>query len=133
MNIPPKIAEVLETIIKKKGLRVAEVLKNCNLGKDVIGSMKRGNKPNAEIIAILANYLEVSTDYLLGVSDDPTPPGKKNTPFTVEDALRTITSEMNLSEKDIGYLKHTAELLELKNNIKASNEETALESSPKLT
>lgn len=30
-------------------------------------------KPNGEVIAELARYLDTSTDYLLGLTDDPTP------------------------------------------------------------
>ncbi len=38
-------------------------------------------KPDYETLQKLADYFEVSVDYLLGRTDDPTPPGEKAKPY----------------------------------------------------
>ena len=78
MNMPQQMAEIIEKIIRQKSMVVSTVLKECNLNKDTIGTMKRGNEPAAKVISTLADYLSVSTDYIFGKTDDPTPPNKKN-------------------------------------------------------
>lgn len=45
------------------------------------------NKPSGEIIADLAQHLDTSTDYLLGLIDDPTPRHDINHLSDIEQAL----------------------------------------------
>lgn len=52
------------------------------------------NEPDNETLINLADYFKVSTDYLLGTTDDPTPPGaKKEGPLSSEEALWGFLSE----------------------------------------
>lgn len=51
--------------------QLAEIL---NINKHSVSSYERGKSaPPYEIIIELAKHLEVSTDYLLGLTDDPVP------------------------------------------------------------
>ena len=62
-----------------KSLRQSKNITQKQLG-ETIGSSERGiqnyelgvSKPKYEVIIALADYFDVSTDYLLGRSDDPT-------------------------------------------------------------
>ena len=45
-----------------------------DVGKSHISEMERGNRTTtAEKIALICQHYRVSADYLLGLSDDPTP------------------------------------------------------------
>ena len=45
-----------------------------NVGKSHISEMERGNRTTtAEKIALICEHYRISADYLLGLSDDPTP------------------------------------------------------------
>lgn len=59
-------------IAKKLGLSKNKLLMNANMGKNLFDAMKRGSIPSVEKIHIIADYLNVSVDYLLGRTDNPT-------------------------------------------------------------
>lgn len=56
-------------------LKQGDVARNAGLDAGNLSEIEHGHKPSARIetLASLANVLQVSTDYLLGLTDDPTP------------------------------------------------------------
>ncbi|MDR3253897.1 MAG: helix-turn-helix domain-containing protein [Endomicrobium sp.] len=52
------------------------MLRECNLSKDVVNKMKVGSMPSADKLIIIANYLGVSAEYLIGLTDNPAPTKK---------------------------------------------------------
>ncbi len=64
-------AERLKELRVSRGLTQTELAKATNLSQSGIALWEAGQRiPNAEAVAILARYFEVSSDYLLGLSDD---------------------------------------------------------------
>jgi len=66
-------------ILKRQeaGLSQAELARRIGVGRDSYNRYERaGAKPSLEVLARIATALNTSTDYLLGSTDDPTPPGK---------------------------------------------------------
>ena len=60
----------LRTLRHEKGLNGIELGKKFNFSKSTISSWENETRePSHEILKILANYFEVSLDYLLGISD----------------------------------------------------------------
>jgi transcriptional regulator with XRE-family HTH domain len=57
--------------MNKKGLNNADLARVCNLSQGATKNWKKEFNPNKKSIMRLANYFEVTTDYLLGLSDDP--------------------------------------------------------------
>lgn len=64
------IADRIKAYVKEKGVTVTELIKACNLGANALGSMREGKMPSVERIAIIADYLDVSVDYLLGRTEN---------------------------------------------------------------
>ena len=64
------IAQVINKTCKNKGVTVAEVLKTLDLGSNTISHMLHGRAPSVITIARIADYLNVSVDYLLGRTDN---------------------------------------------------------------
>jgi len=61
----------LRTLRLEKGLNGIELGKMFNFSKSTISSWENSTRePSHEILKILANYFEVSLDYLLGISDN---------------------------------------------------------------
>lgn len=52
------------------------MLTECGLSKSYISDMKNGKMPTVDKLFTIAQYLNVSLDYLMGATDDPTPPNK---------------------------------------------------------
>ena len=64
--------EKIKILAKKQGISLNTLEERVGLGKNYIYSLKNKKTPSAEHIAKIADYFNVSTDYLLGRTDNPT-------------------------------------------------------------
>lgn len=66
MTFPERLLELIE----EKRINKNQLQKELNLNKSsILNWTTRGNIPSGDILSILANYFNVSVDYLLGNSD----------------------------------------------------------------
>ena len=72
--------ERLLSLCAKNGTDISNVLRALNLSTSKGTAWRKGSVPNGEILLMLAEYFNTSTDYLLGNTDDPTPAGQKERP-----------------------------------------------------
>ncbi|BAO08086.1 repressor protein [Enterococcus mundtii QU 25] len=85
------LLERIKELCKKRGITVSELENRVGFGKNSIYKWKT-QSPKIETLQKVAEYFEVSTDYLLGRTDNPTA-GLSNKPqFTVEEALASVMS-----------------------------------------
>ncbi len=57
---------------KKKGIKISDMLISCDLNINTLSSMNnRGSWIQANSLAKIADYLDVSVDYLLGREENP--------------------------------------------------------------
>ena len=63
--------EKIKSLAKKQGISLNTLEERVGLGKNYIYSLKNKKTPSAEHIAKIADYFNVSTDYLLGRTDNP--------------------------------------------------------------
>jgi len=62
----------LRTIREQRGLSQRELARLCGIGETQINKYETGlSDPNVESLKLMAKELYVSTDYLLGITDDP--------------------------------------------------------------
>lgn len=67
----------LRKLRENKKITQKELSKILNVSESAIGMYERGERePNFETVDKIANFFNVPTDYLLGRTDDPTPPGQ---------------------------------------------------------
>lgn len=65
-------AERIKELRKKRGMSQAALGKILALRQDAISTYERGkNYPEVRNLIVLADFFGVSTDYLLGRTDDP--------------------------------------------------------------
>ena len=62
--------EKIKELAKKRGKALGQVEEDLGYGRNTLYKIKNST-PNAERIAEIANYFNVSTDYLLGWTDNP--------------------------------------------------------------
>ena len=63
--------EIVKDLCEKQGISLNTLEEKLELGKNSLYGLKR-NQPSAERLQQIADYFNVSTDYLLGRTDNPT-------------------------------------------------------------
>ena len=66
-----EIAQKIKLTAKERKISVTQLLIDCNLGKNTIFKMGNGTDILSQNLAKIADYLEISVDYLLGRKDTP--------------------------------------------------------------
>ncbi|MEF3401964.1 helix-turn-helix transcriptional regulator [Listeria monocytogenes] len=105
--------EILRNERKKKGLNQVELVKIFNVSKQSVSNWESGKRtPDAQTIEQLADFFEVSTDYLLGRTFEEK---KESTGKFSEKTLEAaeLFEDLKDSQKET-ILKLIEELLETK-------------------
>ena len=66
MLSPEQIYQNIERILESRGISDRQLLIDSGLKKNVMANMKSGSMPSADKIAVIAEYLDVPVDVLLG-------------------------------------------------------------------
>lgn len=103
--------ERLKFLAKKQGKSINDVERDLNYSKNTLYRLKTTN-PSSEKLREIADYFHISTDYLLGRTDNPyagqTPEQRQ---LTVEEALKSAMGKDGepIAEEDIPVLKRIIE------------------------
>lgn len=66
-----KLIQNIDALSSKKSINRTTALIQSGVGKNFIYNINKGSAPSSEKIQQLADYFNVSTDYLLGNTDNP--------------------------------------------------------------
>ena len=66
MYQPQKIKEIIVDILDQKNTSAHRMLLDCGYNTSLVNDLKKGQMPSADKMATIANYLDISIDYLLG-------------------------------------------------------------------
>jgi len=82
----------------RKKLRQEDLAKELQISKSAVGMYERNERePSFELVQKIANYFDVTTDYLLGISNTPTNIGsKKSRNVLTKDLLEYLEKSENL-------------------------------------
>jgi transcriptional regulator with XRE-family HTH domain len=70
-----EVAERIFVLMEERGISAAQLTRDVPLTSGVTSQWKKGlQKPSADAVIKIAQYFNVTTDYIYGLSDDPTPP-----------------------------------------------------------
>ena len=99
---------------KKRNMSQKQFSKLLNVAQNTISQWETGQRDiDSTTLIKIAEFFNVSTDYLLCLTDMPSPPTKEKTPSYQEEVLRDIediTPEMASEVRQfINYLKHKKE------------------------
>jgi transcriptional regulator with XRE-family HTH domain len=85
--------ERLKQLRKEYNYKQADVADKLNVGRTTYAKYETGDiQPPVDQIVNLSNIFNVSTDFLLNKSDDPTPPNKKDAPLTMKGAQSFVAA-----------------------------------------
>lgn len=105
--------EKIKELADKQGISINRLESNLGYSRNTIYNLKT-KKPNAERIAEIADYFQVSTDYLLGRTDNPAI-AKDGQEYTSDD-LRQMAENAKtfdgkpLTESDIEAIQNIIEI-----------------------
>ena len=99
---------------KKRNMSQKQFSKLLNVAQNTISQWETGQRDiDSTTLIKIAEFFNVSTDYLLCLTDMPSPPTQEKTPSYQEEVLRDredITPEMASEVRQfINYLKHKKE------------------------
>ena len=77
----------VEKLCKELGTTPTAVTLELGYSKGSMTYWKKGKCPSGDIVSKYAKRLGVTADYLLDVSDDPTPPGETNPESEIDEPI----------------------------------------------
>jgi len=93
----------LEELRTEKGITRKQLLEDCSLGKNQYTYWeKKHTIPTPSVLNALATYFGVTSDYLLGTSDERTVPDEKleGLDFALSGEIKTLTENEKLDLLD---------------------------------
>ena len=91
--------ENLIHILDEKDIKIGKMYKDLNINKGNVYSWKNGTDPSAKYVIMLAEYLNVSADTLLGISR-PRSPEDEPEPEDSPNVLEAVTLFRQLPERE---------------------------------
>lgn len=92
--------ETVSVLLNEKGISINKMLCDLNLGKGTFATWKkRGTIPKGDILQKIADYFDVSVDYLLGKTPSPE---REDIPED-EKRLRDLLSQMSEEQLQMAY------------------------------
>ena len=99
--------EIVKDLCEKQGISLNTLEDKLKLGKNSLYGLKR-NQPSAERLQQIADYFNVSTDYLLGRTENPNvaKDGDASAPLDLRDiaAQSMLFDGKPLTEEDIDFI-----------------------------
>jgi HTH-type transcriptional regulator, competence development regulator len=105
----------LRFLRKKRNMTQKDLADRFNLGESTIGMYERDERePSFEFVKQLADFFNVTTDYLLGRTDNPNPPEKDDIPEELNTLakINQLIKEYGIEQMgffDIEKWKHLSE------------------------
>ena len=101
-------------LLKKQNKNLKAMLSELNLGINAISEFAKGKQLSCISLAMIADYLDCSVDYLLGRTDNPNSHKASKTfriPYSGEDDIRAVAygldNEHYIPEDDEDEIKTT--------------------------
>lgn len=107
--------EIVKDLCEKQGISLNTLEDKLKLGKNSLYGLKR-NQPSAERLQQIADYFNVSTDYLLGRTDNPAIVKYDTIAGYTSDDLRKMAENAKtfdgkpLTEEDIDAIQNIIEI-----------------------
>ncbi|MCX8047296.1 MAG: helix-turn-helix transcriptional regulator [Anoxybacillus gonensis] len=103
----------LRFLRKRRNLTQKDLADRFNVGESTIGMYERDERePSFEFVKQLADFFNVTTDYLLGRTDDPNPPESDNEELGTLARINQLIKEYGIEQMgffDIEKWKHLSE------------------------
>ena len=109
------LSERLKFLRKQKKITQEELAKQINVERSTVGKYETGTTPSMEILIRIANYFDITIDYLLGNTD--TKEQKEKTPSNDEDVkVALFGGDSEVTDEMWNEVKQYAEFIKSKYN-----------------
>lgn len=96
MNNAQELRELILKLLKQKDKNTSQMLTELGFSNSLLLDMKRkGSMPSADKLAKIAEYFNVSVDYLLGRTDNPEIQKETNNKIDIEQAVLNYIENFN--------------------------------------
>lgn len=86
----------VSALIESRGISKNKLLLETGINTNAFTNWgKRGTVPSGDVVVKIADYFHVSTDYLLGRTDDPSPVGDGTEPSPLRSTLLHNFDQLN--------------------------------------
>lgn len=104
----------VKELSQKRGISLSKLEETLGLGKNSIYALKR-NQPSAERLQEIADYFNVSTDYLLGRTDNQKIASNEAAGYTTEDLRKMAKNAKTfdgkpLTDEDVDAITNIIEI-----------------------
>lgn len=104
----------IKALANNRGISISKLEEKLELSKNAIYAIKR-NQPSAERLQLIADYFNVSTDYLLGRTDNPKIASNEAAGYTTEDLRRMAENAKTfdgkpLTDEDVDAITNIIEI-----------------------
>lgn len=114
--------DLVKNLADKNNVQISKMLKDLNLADGSFNNWKNRNTvPSGTIVAKIAQYFNVSTDYLLGLTDDTAP--NKRTSALSGSEHEMLSAYRQLDDSDQGEVRGYINGMLTKEKYKIHNEE----------
>ena len=94
------LIERISRLCEAKGVSINQMLQDAGVSKSLVDNLKKGSSPSVDKIAFVADYLQVSIDYLLGRTDYGSQKSEARNLHTLDKILE-IMKEQHKTQKDL--------------------------------
>jgi transcriptional regulator with XRE-family HTH domain len=118
MRTPQELREVILELLDERKTNAHQMLKKCGYNASLVNDLKKGQMPSADKLANIAQYLGVSSDYLLGMEAKSTGKPESSDADLIEELRREFygNADIKLSQEDkLNILDMAKTLIRLKN------------------
>lgn len=90
-----KLGDILAELREDKSLKQKELAEQLHVSISSISAYETGSRvPNADALVALADYFDVTTDYLLGLTANPISPSIFEEEFVENVTIATVVKEL---------------------------------------
>ncbi len=115
--------DLVKNLADKNNVQISKMLKDLNLAEGSFNNWKNRNTvPSGTIIAKIAQYFNVSTDYLLGLTDSATPHAQQGEILS-DPEHELLSGYRQLDESDQGEVRGYIKGMLNNDKYKTHNEE----------
>ena len=98
----PETLNRILALMQAQGITAHKLEVTLGLANASIASWKNGKvRPSLDAITKIANYFNVSIDYLVGKTDNPAPSTSDGSPVAVPDKYGDVLVALNEGDKDL--------------------------------
>ena len=114
MNNAQEIAKIIRLETSKKNISISQMLNDIGLGRNSMSNLDNGSMLRADSLGKIADYLDVSVDYLLGREDNNNASStdvNSDTPDNTPQQVAKIFQQLDFTDK-VKVMSLLAELTE---------------------